>query len=278
MHFNHTDIDILESCPRNIDLIDETRVTFFALNIRNLVKFLYCLKELLGDNWLKELIKLTNKKEIEEYLFSTLAIKYQNHNNNKFTVFKKFDFISFYWCLLNKETSILPVLEPFKAFLTIIEQNNLIDILKLQYEDNGNENNKITYTNSFTIYEIMSLNLIPNLTFMNADDLLTMEQKNFYSNLKKQSDNKLIQNLYIALVTGIGNQFGAKIDLINDVLFPDNSEKDKLNLLERNKKEFLKEKYTGKPEIDNILINEFLEKNPNMPKDLFYSSNLESNS
>lgn len=282
MKFFRTDKDILLGNPRSIELIDKSRILFFALTISELKIFLSFFERALNFQKDKNSIQIfidckTDLNKIKDYLIDSIKLDYDINGKPLFDI----DLINVYWDLLqrrNKEIEkreSIEVLDIWEALVTIIEQNQLIELIN-SYSNTDFDYDRETYTNSFNILEIIDLKVIEGLNLLNWDEKLTHEQRKFYTNLVQQKNNKQIENTYLSLSIAISNNFGGKINL-KEILFPMSKEEEEnrlknleLKALEDRRKNYMKEIYTGIKEIDDKYLIDRIREFPHIQKERFF--------
>ncbi|HEY9886015.1 MAG TPA: hypothetical protein V6C96_02020 [Vampirovibrionales bacterium] len=269
LKFKKSDKDILQGSPRTIDLIDGSRLFCKALSIRKLDIFLnYLIEETNKTKWIESCLSAgTNIDRLKDVLLDKLSIDYVSSEKGTYAVFNPHDFVSSYFAIQNEKAEIIPQESCLDAFITVIEQNNLLHVLEHYLKPSNSESVK-TYSNSFIVWQIMQLGLVSSLTLLNWEDVLTFEQRDFYYDLVIQRENKQIQNLYLAFSTVKRQQFGDKIDIFKDVLFPESNKN--IGIKEQNRKVYLGEKYTGNKELDDKLLEELVANSKMVTRDLFF--------
>lgn len=248
-------------------LADGSRVVLFALSIKSttlLINFWIQKYESL----LRELVKQESEKDLRKYILDNFGVIYDQNGDSDFVKFQVWEDLTRIYQVDQSVDKVLQPKDAVSTLITILEQNGLVKLLASCFQEQ--EEQRETYTSLFRISEIIDLDLVPELTLLNWDSVLTFEQRDFYLNLKAQKDKKFVENLYLSLVTGIGKSFGSKVDLV-DILFPKEAET-KENLIEKARRAFLLEKYTGDYDTDSKTINEILAKKPFIPRALYFKT------
>jgi hypothetical protein len=268
LKFEHSVNDIILGNPRYIDLNDSTRVLLHALPISKIDKFLVLFVEGIKEKKLLEgLIECGNNyQKLFQFISENLPLKSVDGT----CYFKHFDFISAYYSIYSDKTEIIQPVSAIKALVTIIEQNQLIELLDicLKYEENKQKKQK-TFTTPFSYYQIIELGLVEGLTMLNINDKLTIEQKDFYLDIAEQKLKKLTEYSHLALTVAIANQFGSKQNL-HDLLFANSSSDEKYQAIEEKRKAFLFDKYTGDREKDDALLKQLMEERNDKTIEMFF--------